>query len=56
MADELLQYDGDLVDLTGIALADLELLDGSALVGSLTRVLTEIEQPDDVVAAFQSAV
>jgi FXSXX-COOH protein len=45
-----------LVDLSGVALADLDTLEPNALHHSLRRILEEIDRPQDAVAGWNSAV
>ncbi|AVT30841.1 FXSXX-COOH protein [Plantactinospora sp. BC1] len=46
----------DLVDLTGVSLAKLNELPQTVFVGSLRRILEDIEEPHDVVAGWNSAM
>jgi FXSXX-COOH protein len=46
----------DLVDISGVTVADLEALDPSAFHHSLRRILEEIDRPQDAVAGWNSAV
>lgn len=49
-------YEFDLVDLTGVTLAELPQLDDSALAHSLRRILDEIDRPQDAVAGWNSVM
>jgi len=46
----------DLVDLSGLSLADLRALNESEVAPSLYRILRDIDHPVDAVAGFQSAI
>jgi FXSXX-COOH protein len=54
--DEDLDIESSLVDLSGIDLALLPLLQDSALARSIHRILRTAENPDDVVSAFQQSI
>jgi FXSXX-COOH protein len=46
----------ELVDLTHISLADLEIEDGSILARSIQRLLREAARPDEAIAGFNSSI
>lgn len=46
----------DLVDISGLSLAELRDLPDTAINRSLRRILAEIDRPQDAVAGFQSAI
>jgi FXSXX-COOH protein len=46
----------DLVDLTGMSLADLSDPQQGVFAHSLSRILEEIDRPQDAVAGWQSAM
>jgi FXSXX-COOH protein len=48
--------DGALVDLTGTPLAELISSDETVLAEALRRLLAEMDQPQEIIAAFQSYV
>jgi FXSXX-COOH protein len=54
--DEPVRRSSDLIDLAGLTLANVLSLDDSVVANSLRRILREIDQPQDAVAGFQSAM
>jgi FXSXX-COOH protein len=46
----------DLIDISGLRLADLRGLADSVVTRSLRRILKEMEGPQDAVAGFQSSI
>jgi FXSXX-COOH protein len=48
--------DTSLIDLTGVDLADIELLDDSTLARALQRIIRRVEHADEAVAGFDSSI
>ena len=46
----------DLIDLSGLSLADLRTLDDDDVADSVRRILREVDRLTDAVAGFQSAI
>jgi FXSXX-COOH protein len=49
-------FESDLVDLTGVNLADLPDLDNPVLAATLRRIRDEADNPSEAVAGFQSSL
>ncbi|MGH3693653.1 MAG: FxSxx-COOH cyclophane-containing RiPP peptide [Pseudonocardiaceae bacterium] len=56
MSHEQIRAEADLVDLSGLSLADLRELDDSVLAHALRRILADAERPEEAVAAFESYI
>jgi FXSXX-COOH protein len=46
----------ELIDVTGVGLADFELLDDSVLANCVRRFLAEAESPGDPLAGFNNSL
>jgi FXSXX-COOH protein len=46
----------ELIDVTGVGLADFELLDDSVLANCVRRFLAEAENPGDALAGFNNSL
>jgi len=56
MGDEDLEIESDLIDLSRVDLAQLTILDDSALANSLRRILLAAENADEAIAGFQDSI
>lgn len=56
MTDPLLGHEADLVDLTGLPLAEVLTMDESVLAQSLRRLAEEADRQEDVVAGFSNSL
>jgi FXSXX-COOH protein len=48
--------DTGLIDVTGVDLVEIELLDDSVLARALRRIIRQVDQADEPVAGFNSQV
>jgi hypothetical protein len=48
--------DGQLIDLSGFSLDDLLRLDESVFSNALRRIMSDVDQADDVIARFNNRI